>query len=220
MVVYLAHPGSASQACYLENMPVLISFANRRKWMNDYIKTYSNILIDSGAFSEMNSGIKVDGIQYKEWYQQFAWADAIAGLDDINGDWKRSLRNYEKYGGFPTIHDTDPEGILNDLIEIAYKNRKWLGIGLKPPRQGKEDFIRRISDRIPDDIHIHGFALRAYTHIARLNSVDSTAWFRNAMIVKQQIPWLTYSECIEIIVKRYKREMRKITDDKEQDLFK
>jgi hypothetical protein len=216
MNVYLASPNTQQQAEHVADMPVLLSFAIYAKWLDQYQATFSRILIDSGAFSEMNTGKVVDGLAYKDWWQRWVGhADAIAGLDDIRGDWRRSLSNYEKFGGFPTIHDTDPKEILDDLIAISREQgNNWLGIGLMPPRDGKEDFVRWVCDNVPEDIHIHGWALRAYTHVRRLDSVDSTNWWRDAMALRARagLDFLTYGECLEIVVKRYKRWNRVIKD--------
>jgi len=220
MNVYLASPNTQQQAEHVANMPVLLSFAIYAKWLDQYQATFSRILIDSGAFSEMNTGKVVDGLAYKDWWQRWVGhADAIAGLDDIRGDWRRSLSNYEKFGGFPTIHDTDPKEILDDLIAISrQQGNNWLGIGLMPPRDGKEDFVRWVCDNVPEDIHIHGWALRAYTHVRRLDSVDSTNWWRDAMALRARagLDFLTYGECLEIVVKRYKRWNRVIRDAVEE----
>lgn len=217
MNVYLSSPGNQMHASYLCGMPVLLSFATWSNWLESYQASFSRILIDSGAFSEMNSGIAIDGVEYKDWYQQWVpHADAIAGLDDIRGDWRKSLKNYELYGGFPTIHDSDPFELLGDLISITrQQGRNWLGIGLVPPRDGKEQFIRRVCDTVPDDIKVHGWALRAYTHVRRLDSVDSTNWFRDAWKYKTQLPFLTPAECVDLVVKRYQRWTRTINDEVE-----
>ena len=185
-------------------MPVLMSYALYAPWMDDYMPSYDRVLVDSGAYSEMNSGKRIDLPAYCEWAGSLRGIDAWAGLDDINGDWRRSLRNYEQ-GGFPTMHDTDPDGLLDDLLPIAEERGWWLGIGLKPPRQGKERWVRETLERIPPHIHVHGWALRAYTHLSRLDSVDSTNWFRDSWKVQNELPWLTPGECLDIVVKRYKR---------------
>ena len=206
MRVYLASPASQMQAHAASGMPVLMSFAvwKGHKWLSQWLPSFERLLIDSGAFSELNSGVRVDLVEYVEWAETLPWCDAWAGLDDISGDWKRSLKNYEA-GGFPTFHDTDPEDLLDDLIPLARENGGWLGIGLKPPRSGREAFLRRTLDRIPDDLHVHGWALGSFTHLARLDSVDSTCWWRDAMRYRQMIPWLTYGEALEIMVKKYQR---------------
>jgi hypothetical protein len=86
-------------------------------------------------------------------------------------------------------------------------------LGLLPPRTGKEKWVRTVCDRIPDDLHVHGWALREYTHVRRLDSVDSTNWWRDAMAYRKDYPWLTYGECLEIVVKRYQRWTRVIRDE-------
>ncbi len=226
MIVYLASPATQQQAEHLADMPVLLSFVvnGRQGWLHrGYQQSFRRVLIDSGAFSEMNTGVKVDGAAYKDWHAEWVGhADAIAGLDDISGDWRRSLRNYEAYGGFPTIHDTDPADLLKDLISLARERGNWLGIGLKPPRGGKEKWIRGVCDKVPDGLHVHGWALREYTHVRRLDSVDSTNWFRDAMKLRTvpDLSHLSYGECLDIVVKRYQRWRRTVRKPKfEKGLF-
>jgi len=219
VTVYLASPNTQQQAEHVADMPVLLSFACYSGWLDRYQQTFKRILIDSGAYSEMNSGKAIDVSEYADWASRWAdHADAIAGLDDIRGDWRRSLRNYEIVG-FPTFHDTDPPELLDDLVPLARERGRWLGIGLMPPRYNKERWLRETLDRIPGDIHVHGWALRAYTRIRRLDSVDSTNWWRDGMKVAAQLPWLTYGECLEIVVKRYQREHRVLVDSEQCDLF-
>lgn len=218
MIVYLASPNTQQQADAVRDMPVLISFACYSPWIDRYQQSFERVLIDSGAYSEMHSGKAVNLDAYADWATRWdGVADAIAGLDDITGDWRRSLRNYERVG-FPTLHDTDPPELLNDLIPIARERGGWIGLGMIPPRN-KADWLRDACERIPDDLHVHGWALRAFTHVRRLNSVDSTNWWRDAMRYARDFPWLTYGECLEITVKRYKRWDRILRDD-EQLLIK
>jgi hypothetical protein len=207
MTVYLASPNTQQQAEHVCDMPVLVSYAVWSPWMERYQPTFDRVLVDSGVFSELSGGAKVEIEQYREWSEPWLkHADAIAGIDDIRGDWHRSLKNYEAIPwSFPTFHDSDPIELLPELIAMARERSKWIGIGLVPPREGKERFLREVLSRIPDDLHIHGWALRLYTHLRRLNSVDSTNWWRDAMALRKNLPWLTYGECLAIIVKRYIR---------------
>jgi hypothetical protein len=224
MRVYLASPNTQQQAEHATGMPVLLSYASYDPWLDRYQSAFSRLLIDSGAFSELNSGKKVDLDAYMAWADRWhGHADAVAGLDDISGDWRRSLKNYEAFPeGFPTIHDTDPPKLLDDLVCLALRRKHWLGIGLKPPREGKERFVRWVCDNVPESIHVHGWALRAYTHVRRLDSVDSTNWWRDAMKLRTipDLAHLTYGECLEIVVKRYQRWQRSIREKvKEGTLF-
>lgn len=199
----------------LQDMPVLLSKATYSRFLDDYQMTFGRILIDSGAFSELNSGVKIDIQEYKEWSTRWLeHADAIAGLDDISGDWKRSLKNYEEIPwSFPTIHEADPPELLDDLIAMSRERNKWLGIGLTPPRHSKEKIVRGFCDRIPSDIHVHGWALRGYTHIRKLCSVDSTNWVLDSMKMTRDFPWLTPAEAVDLVVKRYKRWNRIIKNE-------
>lgn len=213
-MIYLASPGNQLQAQALINSgnPALLSFALYSKWMDDYHPGFRRVLIDSGAYSVMNTGKEVDLPRYVDWSE--AWrdrADAIAGLDHIRGDWRQSMKNYEACPWhFPTFHDSDPPELLDELIAMAQERNCWIGIGLVPPRTGKETFIRETLERIPDGIHVHGWALRLYSWHGRLDSMDSTNWFQDAMRYSRDFPWLTYAETLEIVCKRYQREKRRI----------
>lgn len=209
---YLASPNSQVQAASVAGMPVLLSCAIYAPWMDKYQASFGRVLIDSGAYSELNSGKVVNLDQYAEFIDRWKdRADAVAGLDDICGDWRRSLKNYER-GGFPTFHDSDPDELLPDLIQLARERGGWLGVGVLPPRQGKREWLQRTLARIPDDIHVHGWALRLYRDEPRLDSVDSTNWWRDGMKLRTlpDTKHLTYAECLEIVVKRYQRERRKL----------
>ncbi len=223
-MVYLASPNTQQQAEHVADMPVLLSYACYSDWHDRYQATYRRILIDSGAFSEFKSGVKIDLDRYMDWAGRWVGhADAIAGLDDIGGDWKRSMANYERFLlGFPTFHESDPPELLDDLIPMAKERSGWLGLGLLPPRDSKERWVRETCDRIPDGIHVHGWALRRYTHVRRLDSVDSTNWWRDAMKLRTipDLAHLTYGECLEVVVKRYQRWTRTIKDrESEPTLF-
>lgn len=226
MLIYLASPNTQQQVEHVAGMPVLLSYACYSDWLGKgYQESFARILIDSGAYSEFSSGKKIDLSAYADWSQRWVGhADAIAGLDDIAGDWRRSLRNYEAFSlGFPTFHETDPPKLLDDLVTLAWERGRWIGLGLLPPRDGKERWVRAALDRIPDGLHVHGWAMRRYTHCRRIDSVDSTNWWRDAMKLRtmNELSHLTYGECLDIVVKRYQRWERRITEPKaiEPDLF-
>lgn len=220
MRVYLASPNTQQQAEHVAGMPVLLCFACCPDWIHKgYQQSFSRILIDSGAFGELHpNGKRVDIAAYRGWSEQWRGsADAIAGLDDIRGDWRRSLRNYAEIPwSFPTFHETDPPELLPELCAMARERGGWIGFGLLPPREGKERIVRAAMERIPEGLHVHFWAGRAYTHVRRIDSVDSTNWWRDAMALRKDLPWLTYGECLGIIVKRYQRWTRTIRDEAPQ----
>lgn len=215
MTFYLSSPNNQTQADYCADMPVLLSYAlwpkRERAWVDDYVPSFARVLIDSGAFSEFNSGVVVDGVAYRDWCQRWsetAHVDAVAGLDDIRGDWRKSLKNYELYGGFPTYHETDPPEFLDECLRVSADRGNWLGVGLLPPRGGKWKWVRKTLDRVPPETHLHFWAGGEYCGHPRVDSTDSTNWFRDAFKYKTQLPFLTPAECIELVVKRYQRTKR------------
>jgi hypothetical protein len=213
MIVYLVVSHSVLHCNALAGMPVLFSYAHYSPIMEGYQASFSRILIDSGAFSEHNTGKKIEGEAYREWASQWeGHADAIAGLDDISGDVKRSFRNYEKFGGFPTIHFKDPFESLPDLLEVSRKQgKRWLGIGGligKGNRDAKEDFVRRVCDSVPSDTHLHAWGAQGYTHIRRVDSIDHSGWLHDSMRIRKELPFLTYGEADGLAVKRAERWKR------------
>lgn len=210
MRVYLSSPGNQMQAAAVKDMPVLLSFAvcGTWDWIGSYAPSFSRVLVDSGAFSEFNSGKVVDLDAYAEWAKQWHWADAIAALDDIRGDWKKGIANWRKYPHmFPTYHSSDPPEALEAILKFR---PKWLGLGMVPPRN-KEPWLRRTLNRLENvPVHVHGFALQEYAHLPRLDSVDSTNWFRDSqkLLVNSLTRHLTPAEALEIVVKRYQRRVR------------
>lgn len=102
---------------------------------------------------------------------------------------------------------------------MAKERGRWIGVGLLPPRDGKEKWVRESLDRIPAGIHVHGWAMRRYTHVRRFDSVDSTNWWRDAMKLRTipDLAHLTYGECLDIVVKRYQRWTRTIIDKQPDD---
>lgn len=207
MTVYLSSPQSQMQAAHLAEMPVLLSFGadGAANWLQPYVPTFRRLLIDSGAFSVWSSGKRIDLVAYAAWAEQYAWADGVAALDDVAGDWKQGLRNWNAYPWmFPTFHNSDPDEALDEILARA---PRWLGLGMVPPRDAGT-WLERTLERIPPGIHVHGWALRAFSDLPRLDSFDSTNWFLDTRKVLNACPWLTPSECTEIIVKRYQREKR------------
>lgn len=224
MRVYFSSPNNQLQAEHCADQSVLLSFAIYRDWLNTYQQSFARILIDSGAYSELNSGKQIYLLAYKDWSSQWIGiADAIAGLDNIKGDYKKGFKNYQTIEwSFPTWHDTDPLEILPDLIAIAKERKTWIGIGLLPPRHNKEKKIREALEIIPENIHIHGWALREYAHIRRFDSMDSTHWWRDALSFRQSLPFLTYAECLELVIKKYNRtgrELKKKSEENQSTIF-
>lgn len=215
--VYLSSPNTQQQAHAANGMPVLLSFpiASASTWLDRYLPSFDRVLIDSGAFSELNSGKAIDLDAYAEWSQKMLalpHVDAAACLDDIRGDWRRGLANWEAMPWtFPVFHDSDPPEALDEILE---REPSWLGLGMVPPRTGARwlgETLAILRERAPQ-IHIHGFALRRYIGALLRHdgpvSVDSTNWILDvrAMLDNRLTAHLTPAECLDIIVKRYRRD--------------
>lgn len=220
MRVYLSSPGNQMHAAALESMPVLISYALKTKWMESYIPSFGPVLMDSGAFSEMNTGKAVSLDGYGQYLEETRHrVDAAAALDDIRGNWKRSLSNWDALPHtFPVLHDSDPPEYIDAVFErlqdqhrarLRPSDPQWVGIGLVPPRKAT-DWALKTLKRIPGGCHVHLFALRKIQRealaVRRDISFDSTNWMLDSWQYRNSMPWLTPAECVEIVVKRYRRE--------------
>lgn len=212
--IYLASPGNRRFAELAKGFPVLLSFSQTPEHVMQNASTFSRILLDSGAFSMHTTGKTVEISEYQDWVSRFPYVDAVAGLDSIEGDHALSLRNYSQMECFPTIHDTDPTdgGYLDELISISREQgRNWLGVGISPnpTRLGRDEWLRSTLDRVPSDIHVHGFALRVYSHLPRFDSFDSTAWQRNAISIRRTLgDWLMHDESVELAIAKIYRSAR------------
>ncbi len=220
MVTYLSSPGNQMQAAAVSGMPVLISFGAAAKWLDDYVPSFGRLLVDSGAYSVLNSGKRIDVDQYAEWAESYRpWCDAVAALDDIAGDWEKGLENWRRHPWqFPTYHSSDPPEALEVILS---ESPAWIGLGMVPPRD-KEAWLRKTLERLEGvPVHVHGWALGSYASHPRIDSVDSTNWFADSWKVRNAYPWLTPAECVDIIVKRYQRvpRMKKATATVQKGLF-
>jgi hypothetical protein len=213
--VFLSSPGSAFQAEACRGQDVLLSYATKRTDMGRWAPSFNSLLIDSGAYSELNNEkLKVDLDAYIDWAARWHYAEAVAGLDHIRGDWRQSLANYERFPrGFPTFHPgADPDELLDDLIPMARERGGWIGLGVVPKasgsRSGQRHHILQAMERLDGSgLHVHGWALWEYSDLA-FGSVDSTAWWRVGHRLMNQLPFLTAGECLEISIKQIQRRGR------------
>ncbi len=222
MRTFISSPCNQLQADLCSGLDTLVSFAawKKNKWLDSggFMSSFGCLLLDSGAFSEL-SGATIDLGEYREWVDRYPFAVAHSGLDSITGDYRRSLANYEAFPtSFPTFHDTDPPELLVDLCAMARERGGWLGVGLKPPRSGREDFVKRTITRIRsagfDDLHIHGWALGRYAWIDGIHSTDSThAWLEQGKIRNALGPWLTAAEALKLAVLKVERETKARTQE-------
>lgn len=221
MRLYLSSPTSQMHAHALRGRHVLLSYAMRQPVVTlDYAPTFRSVLLDSGAYSEFTTGKKVDLAAYVDWAAPLLpQSVAVAGLDDLSGDWRRSLANYEAQpGAFPTFHVTDPDELLDDLVALAESRNGWLGLGMCGPqkvvRPEKERWLRRAVGRVREvqkrRLHLHGWALVRYAFVPGIDSFDSSRWIHLAQSIKahHNTRCLTMSECVSVAVKQILRAPR------------
>lgn len=223
LTVYLGSPRTQQQAHSANGMPVLLSYPLYSKWMDGYLASYDRVLVDSGAFSELNSGVSVDLDGYAEFSKSMLsvpHVDACACLDDIRGDWRRGLRNWESMPWtFPVFHDSDPPEALEAILERVFDDGRprWIGLGMVPPRRSADWLDQTLStlEKRAPGLHVHGFALRGHLdrllkHRGRSVSVDSVNWILDVRKILDSplTRHLTPAEALDIIVKRYRRDGR------------
>lgn len=218
--IYFASPGCQLQADAVRDQAVLLSFGcwKKNRPLLKWAPSYSRVLVDSGSYSEVKSKVRIDHDEYIEWAQErLAWADNWAALDDITGDTERTLRNSERFG-FPCLHQTDDIIELPSFIELARKRRGWLGLGFAYPRPSRaecEAWLDSTCEALPADLHVHGFGMESYSN-NRLDSTDSTTWWRVAMRIRKALPFLTYGETLALVIKSIQRQPRMTFADDEQ----
>jgi hypothetical protein len=61
--------------------------------------------------------------------------------------------------------------------------------------------------------------LRAYSYLRRIDSTDNTTWWREAMRIRRDFPWLTYGETLDLTIKSIVRRGRLGRDEGEQGDF-
>ena len=232
LTVYLSGPNTQQQAHAARGMPVLLSFATTSQWIERYVPSFDRVLGDSGAFSEFNSGKKIDLDGFAEWSTRLLehpHVDAVATLDNIAGNWRQGLANWDATPWtFPVYHDTDPPEALDAILERMPGRPQWIGLGMTPPRQSRAwlaTALARIEERRPA-VNVHGFALRAHLDVllryrGRSVSVDSTNWMLDVrqILDNRMTRHLTPAEALDIVVKRYARERHTMQTDSDLPLF-
>ena len=200
----------------------MLSYAYTSRWIDGYIPTFGRLLWDSGAFTSFTQGRPVDLDAYAERARSVPWADGAACLDDIAGDWRLGLANWDAHPWmFPVYHDSDPLEALEAILERLQDPERgrfrplspqWIGLGMIPPRTSRQWLAETLA-RIPPGVHVHGFAMRGHGDVlVRLRGADSSAdsvnWMLDARKVGRDLPWLTPVETVEIVAKRYEREFK------------
>ncbi len=125
----------------------------------------------------------------------------------------------------PVFHQGEPWSVLEELATCG-----MVGLGFQRPIKCAEEFLDGCFSRIPHGTYVHGFAMgnERYVGTYPFGAVDAATWWyelKALLALKGQgsdvLQYLTQSELIAIIVKKYNR-MPKATawaGKKQLDLF-
>lgn len=221
MRIYLASPGNQLHAEMMAGCHVLESFAlhAQRAWMVRYRPTFTSMMLDSGAYSEMTTGKPVDLGAYVAFaHEHRAGYDEIVNLDVISGDVaarvaasKRNLQTLRDAGldPLPVFHQGEPWSVLAELASCGR-----VGLGFQRPIRNAEAWLDDCFGRLAAGVRVHGFAManEKFTRRYPFYSVDSATWFfewRALMAISGQgsdvMRYLTAGEVLSLVVKKYER---------------
>lgn len=221
MKVYLATPGTQLHAESMVGCDVLESFAlkARASWMTRYRPTFSSLMLDSGAYSEMSTGVKVDLGEYIAFAQEHGAAyESIVNLDVISGDVKErvaaSSKNLQRMrdagiDALPVFHQGEPWSVLRELAE-----RGRVGVGFQRPIRSADEFLTGVFETIGSSVRVHGFAManERYTGRYPFASVDSATWVHELKALSaitgqasDVLQYLTQGELLKLVVLKYRR---------------
>lgn len=192
---------------------VLESFADIRPLTDRYRGTWAGGMLDSGAFTEMNTGKPIDLSAYTDFcVEHGAFYDAIINLDDIRGNVDKSLANLAHLrdagvDAMPVFHQGEPWSVLEDMAAES----DYIGVGFQRPIQSAHQFLDGVWGRV-GDTKVHGFAMTAWMDSFPFYSVDSTTWLwevKGLMGVRtpngNPLTYLTPAELVDIVLLKYQR---------------
>lgn len=221
MRFYLATPATQLHAEVMAGCYVLESFAIKATapWMVRYRPTFAGMMLDSGAFSEMTTGVAVDIAEYIEFCQRHGRAyDEIVNLDVISGDVTArvdaSARNLQRMRDanldpMPVFHQGEPWSVLTDLAACGR-----VGLGFQRPIRNADEYLSGCFSRLPSSVRVHGFAManEKYTGRYPFASVDSATWWYELKALSaisgqgsDVLQYLTQAELLRLVLTKYQR---------------
>lgn len=221
MIVYLASPSNQMQADSLAGCYVLESFGlyAEAQWMTRFRPTFAGIMLDSGAYSVMSKGKKIDVQEYISYCKQHgAVYDKIVNLDVISGGvtervdgGKANLQLMRDAGidALPVFHQGEPWSVLEELASSGK-----VGLGFQRPIRCADEFLDECFSIIPSSTKVHGFAMTNADYTGRypFDSVDSaTIWYEYQALLSLSgqgsdvMQYQTPRELVEIILRKYHR---------------
>lgn len=192
-----------------EGYPVLISYADimRRPgvWTREILprleaRTWSSVILDSGAFTVISAGIEIDADEYGAFVAEYGHLfDVVVNLDDIAGDLEATRRNQttlERYAPagtdiLPVFHQGEPWEVLEEYVQ----RHDYIGVGFARKPGGKfatsiaerRAFLREFFARVGGRAKVHGFGMTAHAREGYpFASVDSTTWIAETCAMQRR----------------------------------
>lgn len=224
MKIYLASPTTQMHAGCLDGQHVLESFAicATAQWMVRFRPTFAGMMLDSGAYSVMSTGAKVDLEEYIDFASEHRRGySKIVNLDVISGDVSarvdEGLRNLQRMRDagldpMPVFHQGEPWSVLTDLASCGH-----IGLGFQRPIKCAEEFLDECFSRIPAGVYVHGFAManEKYSGVYPFAAVDTATWVHELKALSalsgqgsDVLQYLTQPELLGLVVKKYQRMPR------------
>ena len=165
--------------CLLSYYYWLIDKRERRKI------NFSDIFIDSGAFSAWSQGIKINLYEYIDFVKEYLDKITVYSNLDVIGDANNTLKNQhemQKSGlsPLPVFHINENYKCLDEYC----KNYPYIALGgmVGKTRRQKDNFLHNCFTVIKKyfPIRIHGFALTDIELLKKypFYSIDTTAWLQ------------------------------------------
>jgi hypothetical protein len=197
MRLFLAESGVGVYTAHKEDLgvlPIKILLSYHYIKNNDFLEKlapyYSNIFLDSGAFSAMSQGVHIDIVDYIAFVKQNKSKIKVYANLDVIGNAEATLRNQEimeKAGlnPLPCYH----YGEDKKWLQMYCEKYKYFAIGGMVPYTRKPDVLIKFLDNCfniimkYDKIKIHAFGIAGSLKLLLkypFYSVDSTSWLQTA----------------------------------------
>jgi hypothetical protein len=140
---------------------------------------FDGFIIDSGAFSAWNSGVKIELDDYCRFLDSIAWLRPFhAVVLDVFGDPEASRRNYDimKSRGYDVM-PVFTRGDTDEALEAYYADTDYVMFGGIVTGSKNANYVKWFLDANRGrKIHLLGFVNMKFIKTYRPTSADSSAW--------------------------------------------
>ena len=204
--IHFAGINTRPLAAVAEGHAILMSYADVIRspgwWQREMLPrlergAYPSVILDSGAFTVISQGIRIDVHEYASFAREHgALFDIVANLDDIAGDCEQSRRNLDilrraRVPAIPVFHQDE------DWAELhAMSDEPRIGVGFARKPGGRLKYPDAVNRAWLDvffqqtEVPTHGFAMTrlGMTHGYPFATTDSTTWIQEANALMRRNP--------------------------------